>query len=129
MADDALKSQSMRRSGTAIIELERQKKIFRERFALSLAVGFCTLVAISVWYTQGKILDPAYNFLAGFAPADALASRNAAANCQDPRNKSTPYCQDRKVQTDADWRAISSSQGAGTKRGGSSTQFTLHGKQ
>ncbi len=104
----------------AFSERERRRRRLLERTAMSITVFFCAALIFSVWYTDGAVLNSTIAYLSQFAGADSQASRNAAINCMHPRNRNTPYCQERTSRAEADWQAMSRVQG------GKSAPFTLH---
>ena len=101
-------------------ERERRRKQIIDRLILGATLAFCMLVVFAVWYSEGKVLAAPTRFLAQFAGKDALASRNAAMNCANPKNRNTPYCQDRVSETEGQWNSLSRSQD------GKMNAFTLH---
>ena len=103
-------------------EKERWRKMMLDRLILAATFSFCGLMIFTVWYSQGRVLDKPIRFLSQFAGKDALAPRNAAQNCANPKNKNTPYCQEREGQVQADWQSMSRNQD------GETNPFTLHGR-
>ena len=74
-------------------------------------------MGMAAWLTDGRIVSSSLKFLQSFDP---LESRNPAANCSNPKNKNTPYCQERRAATSANWSEMSKSSG------GKSAPYTLH---
>ncbi|MFN8392690.1 MAG: hypothetical protein U0136_20530 [Bdellovibrionota bacterium] len=113
---------SQRGAKTTILRGEdaRRRRRFLESTALVLTVVGCLGLAFTIWYTDGKVLDSSIEFLQSFESKDSQAPRDYAQNCQDPRNKNTPYCQDRMAQTESDWKSM------GRTQGGKTNYFTLH---
>lgn len=92
-------------------ERERQRKAFVERMILGATLTFCFALIFAVWYSEGKVLENPTKFLAQFAGEDALASKDAALNCRHPKNRNTPYCQERTAALESDWKSMGRTQG------------------
>ena len=101
-------------------DVERQKRL--ERITLIVTIAFTTVVAFAAWYTDGRIFSSAWNTILSFE-APGHASRNAALNCQNPKNKNTPYCVERTAEAGAMWESIS------RYTDGKGNAFTLHGRR
>ncbi len=102
-------------------EGERRRKQIVDRIILGATMAFCILVVFAVWYSDGKVLAAPTKFLSQFAGKDALSPRTAAMNCGHPKNRNTPYCQDRVSETEGQWQSLSRNQE------GKSNPFSLHG--
>jgi len=95
---------------------------FVEHFALVFSLLFVGSIGFLIWYTDGKIINSTVRVLQSFESSDAQASRLSAVNCQDPRNKNTPYCVERAANIESEWNAL------GHSRSGPGSMFSLHGR-
>lgn len=76
-------------------------------------------MGFAAYLTNGSIVQSSIRFLQSFEP---LESRNPALNCSNPKNKNTPYCQERKAAINASWTEMNRSYG------GRSAPYTVHGQ-
>ena len=101
---------------SAIQELKaRQRRV--ERFALFGSGVFLVALIGAVVLSYSGALQGAWDFVTSFEK-DGNASRNVAANCQDPRNRNTPYCVESAWRTESNWRSIE-------RGGGKANAFSL----
>lgn len=110
---------------TAVFYPEVLRRFVEERRRLHIraALGVVFLVSavgVTIWATDGKILSDFSHVLRNLDGQDAQASRNHAQNCQDSRNKHTPYCQEKKAETEQNWSAMT------RYKPSAPNQFTLH---
>jgi hypothetical protein len=104
---------------TSVIETAALKKRQQDLLIISGLVVFLTTIALVAWTSDGRIVSSSIKFLQSFEP---LESRNHAANCSKPKNKNTPYCQERKAAINASWTEMNRSSG------GKNAPYTLHGQ-
>ena len=105
----------------ASVEVRRRNRIFEISFMAVCAIGLLA-TGIAAWYTDGRIFSDAASFLQKFEP-EANQGRNRAANCKDPRNANTPYCQG-SAPSASGKTSFGSIAGVGK---GKPLPFTLHG--
>lgn len=99
-------------------EKERRRKQLIERFILGATVAFCLAVVFAVWYSEGRVLEDPVRFLQTFEVIPT--SRDIAQNCRHPKNRNTPYCQERLAKIESDWQSMNRTQD------GKVNPFTLH---
>ena len=88
------------------------RKKRQERLVLILAIVFSVGIAVLAWLTEGRLFTvPWEAMMALEAPGNA--SRSAAINCQNPKNRNTPYCLNRKAEVKANWEGIQRGGGKG----------------
>lgn len=92
-------------------EALRKRRRMVERAALGATLAFLSGVGVLAWYTDGRVFDHPIQVLQAMGGSQYQQSRNAAVNCKDPRNKNTPYCQQRDARSAAEWAAMSRVQG------------------
>ena len=85
-----------------------------EKVALWLTGAFLLSFGAVAYFTDGSVLE----LMGNLEGKDARASRNVAVNCRDKRNASLPYCQERRAETDSNWRGI-------VRDGGQANAFKL----
>jgi hypothetical protein len=96
----------------------RQRKVERTMIGITLLI-FTSISAF--FFIPSKALEATENWISRMENGGEV-SRNASANCTDPRNKNTPYCLERQANIDSDWKSISRFQN------GKTNQFTLTGR-
>ena len=107
-------------AATKILE-ERQKKIDkRERIIVYSLLAFTVVFALSIWLTNGRVIDHTAEFLQSFETSLIRPSKNEAVNCRLDSNKNTPYCLNRTGKIEGDWQNII------RNRNVDKNQFTLH---
>ncbi len=79
------------------------------------ALSFSLLVGFVIWFTDGRVFDVVMQF-----EAAGVATNNPAVSCRNPKNKNTPYCQERKARTEGNWQSIS------RHSGGKGAAFSLN---
>ncbi len=102
------------------VELRKQKRI--EQTFAAVVLSLVMLFTAVGWYTGGQFFMTAASFLQSFNP-NSNQSRNQAQNCQDPKNRNTPYCQDQMRSSASTWKSVSRSWG------GKAPAFKLSGSK
>jgi hypothetical protein len=102
---------------------QRRQRVFLERTALGLALLFSLIVVGLSMYTDGRVMDTFVRALQSLESEDQRPSASAVLNCRHPRNRNTPYCQERLRDVESTWMH--------TVRTGSgvSYQYTLHERE
>ena len=95
---------------------QRRKKL-AERAALIATLCFAGGIAIIAWFTEGKVFTAPFKLIASF---QSVGTRDAAINCQNPKNINTPYCVERRAKVNDDWASMS------RYHEGKGNSFTLH---
>jgi hypothetical protein len=108
------------KQASKVYERMRQRQRRLERCVIGGILFFISMVVLSAWLTDGVALDRGIKFFQSFEGKDSRPSISSAANCQHPKNKNTPYCQNIIAEQRSTWRSI-------TRFGGKSNAFTLHG--
>ena len=84
----------------------RRAQVRLERVLLGSVLGFVTFVGVAIYFSEGQVLDAFIETIRAVESPDHKSSKNRAINCQHPKNKSLPYCQDRLGEIEETWRGI-----------------------
>ena len=95
----------------ASMERLRWRRKLTERVAMAVVVIFLVGVGVAAWLTEGQVFSNTVTALRSLEGKDGQASANASVNCKHPKNKNTPYCQERSAQVEGQWQSISRIQG------------------
>ena len=95
----------------ASMERLRWRRKITERIALCLVSLFLVGVGVAAWMTEGQVFNAPLTALRSLESREGQGSSNASVNCRNPKNKNTPYCQDREAQVEGQWQGISRIQG------------------
>lgn len=68
-------------------------------------------VCVAAWLTDGQVFSTPISALRSLESKEGQSSSNASVNCRNPKNKNTPYCQDRAAEVEGQWQGISRIQG------------------
>ncbi|MCB0322239.1 MAG: hypothetical protein KDD69_01665 [Bdellovibrionales bacterium] len=99
-----------RQSAMTVAPDAQSRKKRQERLALIGALAFAVFVGLIAWWTEGKVFTSPWEAVMKLE-APGRASRSSAINCQNPKNKRTPYCINRAVGIKRDWDSITRTKG------------------
>lgn len=105
----------------ASIERVRWQRKLSERLAIIAVLLFFTGVGVAAWLTEGRLFSSTMTALRSLEGSDGQGSENASVNCKHPKNKNTPYCQERTAEVEGRWQSMSRVQG------GKAAPFKLSG--
>ena len=97
-------------------EIQREKLI--ERSVLVGAAVFVVLIGALVW-TSDRAMAGVYKAVTYLGGGAASKYINQELACRDPKNRNTPYCQERKARIESTWKGIERSTDT-------PNMFTLH---
>ena len=95
----------------ASMERLRWRRKLTERVAIAVVCLFLVGVGVAAWLTEGQVFSAPLTALRSLESKEGLASSNASVNCRHPKNKNTPYCQERAAEVEGQWQGISRIQG------------------
>lgn len=94
----------------------QQRRI--EMITLTLTLFLILGIGFAAWYSEGAIFGNTLNLLRSVE--GEKASKNVLLNCQNPKNQTRPYCQDRAASQQQTWSAVTHN------HRGKSPAFSLH---
>ncbi len=108
-ADNRRSSRAKHAGGASLQSYEEYKK--RQKL-IERIVGFSSLLFVAVvvalvWISEGgEVMGSTVRFLQRIEEGLATNSLQPDINCADPKNASTPFCEDRKARIESTWRGI-----------------------
>ena len=101
---------------------KRRKREMRERATIYCTLFFGTVIIISLWLTEGRLIDGVAKALQSVEDSVMKTSTNPALNCRNPKNRNTPYCQKKYGKKKSEWSNMT------ILKDEDKNQFTLHSR-
>ena len=101
-----------------IDQIRKRERRF-ERYTAIFLVLFSLGVLTSGLLTRGAVFTSTLELLSNLENPDSRPPKDPGLNCQNPKNRNTPYCQERFGDVDSSWRSV------GRFQGGTAPAFSL----